>query len=38
MRMWLVPIHEDMVPFIVLLTERNKMGLKYQPGCFPALH
>ena len=25
-------------PFILMLSDQNKMGLKYQPGCFTALH
>ena len=25
-------------PFILMLPDQNKMGLKYQPGCFSALH
>ena len=24
--------------FILMLSDRNKMGLKYQPGCFASLH
>ena len=25
-------------PFILMLSDRNKIGLKYQPGCFADLH
>ena len=25
-------------PFTLMLTDRNKMGFKYQPGCFAGLH